>query len=262
LFQHRIKIGIESFFYDADDRAKTTGKNAYCQIVGLGLGVWQVTDKQVLWFVEVVHEVLEENTFAHISDIDFSYFPGKPDHPGKLFESNGNKIKIIFSKRNPADLFTGEDRGKLLVAMYAWDGNSFPGNEYWIKSLSASGDPAAACCSTIPELQNPYVNTALLGNIFTAGRDCKPLLGCTFNPFPISSNIIKEVHEVEIESSIQVEKEDNDAVITKPDDILQSESVNEVHTDINNEINSTEVYENACDIDETKNESNAMNEDV
>jgi len=46
-----------------------------------------------------------------------------------------------------------------VVAAYAWDGNSFPGNEYWSGSRTASGDPAAACCSQIPQFQNAYVNT-------------------------------------------------------------------------------------------------------
>ena len=54
------------------------------------------------------------------------------------------------------------DPGKLLVAQYAWDGNAFPGNEYWLGQLSGSGDPAAAACSTIPLIHNVDFNPGLL----------------------------------------------------------------------------------------------------
>ena len=71
----------------------------------------------------------------------------------------GTSITVKFSKRNPADPI---DEGTMLCAMYAWDSNSFAGNEYYLKGmLSASGDPAAAACSTIAFLQCPYVNPAI-----------------------------------------------------------------------------------------------------
>jgi len=151
--------------------AKNTTKKAFCHVVGLGLGVWQVVNSQGDWLLDVFADALATGAYPHISDVDFSWFPNECVKCGPA--SHGEKIhnvKISFSKRNPSDPFTGEDEGKLLVAMYAWDGNSYPGNEYWGGMLTASGDPAAACCSTIPELQNPEINHSFLENIFECPR--------------------------------------------------------------------------------------------
>ena len=38
-------------------------------------------------------------------------------------------------------------------------GSSYPGNEYWRGYLDYSGNPAAASCSTVAEVQNPLINT-------------------------------------------------------------------------------------------------------
>jgi len=163
IYKERMRMSIEPFLMDANQRGIEQGKNVYVHAVGLGLGVWQKTPEQAKLLIEVYAETLTKYKLSDISDIDFSWFPNDCVSCGgitnlNIFTSEENHIRIHFSKRNPADKLAGPDAAKLLVASYAWDGNSYAGNEYWAGALSASGDPAAACCSTIAELQNPNIN--------------------------------------------------------------------------------------------------------
>eukprot|EP00047_Mylnosiga_fluctuans_P004365 m.234127 g.234127 ORF g.234127 m.234127 type:complete len:781 (-) comp12613_c0_seq1:77-2419(-) len=168
VYKLRMLKSLQPFFLDADVRAGALGKFAYTHVVGLGLGVWQLAGEQARYFVDVVAAIIKANKLPHVAVVDFSWFPrevvscGDVPSGGTLHDADGHPITIMFSKRDPAEKLS--DPQHLLVAMYAWDSNAFPGNEYWQGSLSASGDPAAACCSTIPYLQNPYINPALNGD--------------------------------------------------------------------------------------------------
>lgn len=87
VYKKRIRISIETFLFDAEDRAKTygfhrllfafkalfysAGTMAYCHFVGLGLGVWQVTDKQVNWFIEAYASSLY---ISHSHSIEWNKF--------------------------------------------------------------------------------------------------------------------------------------------------------------------------------------------
>jgi len=170
IYKQRILFIVEPFLLEANERGEREGKQVYVHAVGLGLGVWQISNEQAKWMMDVYAEAIRKHRLPHIADVDFSWFPDGSHCGGKidgedLEDANKNKIKIHFSKRDPAEKLQGPNENKLLVAMYAWDGNSFPGNEYWRGMLHASGDPAAACCSTIAELQNPYINVQFLDNI-------------------------------------------------------------------------------------------------
>jgi len=159
VYKKRMKMVIEPFLCDANERGKLAGKKVYCHAVGLGLGVWQITSEQARLMLEVYQEILSQRNFAHIADIDFSWFPPEYADNAKQLCVGNNDIALHYSKRNPADILQHDDAEKLLVAMYAWDSNAYPGNEYWAGYLNASGDPAAASCSTIVELQNPLINS-------------------------------------------------------------------------------------------------------
>jgi len=169
IYKMRMKIVLETFLLEANKRGEDSGRKVYCHVVGLGLGVWEykLYKGQKKQFLTAFAESLNatKKKLGSISDIDFSWI-GEEDINelvnGKDFpESN---MKIHFSKRNPFDALPEEKSEKLMVAMFAWDGNSYVGNEYWAGALSSSGDPAAASCSLIPELMNPDINPRVKGN--------------------------------------------------------------------------------------------------
>jgi hypothetical protein len=161
---------VEPFLQDANRRATEAGTSAYVRVVGLGLGAWHAHDQQGVLTMRAYEQILSTRSLPSLGVLEFNYFPkdcvrcGSSQH-GTPFsgEQPNTKPTILFSDVDPAaPLPQREDPSQppyLLVSMYAWDGNSYPGNEFWIGELSASGDPAAACCSCISLLQNPDINT-------------------------------------------------------------------------------------------------------
>ncbi|KAI8585876.1 hypothetical protein BDZ88DRAFT_431193 [Geranomyces variabilis] len=155
-YKQRIRITLECLFLEAQRRATAARKRAYVVVVGFGLGVWMIDRNQPAWFVEAAMDALRELALPSIGVVDFSYFPRSVAALAPNALENGTRIK--FTNRDPADKLTGENEGMLLVSSFAWDGNAYVGNEYYIGSLSGSGDPAAVCCSTVGELLNPEIN--------------------------------------------------------------------------------------------------------
>jgi Domain of unknown function (DUF4804) len=137
-------------------------------VVGLGLGVWQFDPSQKQIYFETLLSLLPNLHLPQIEVIEVSFV--RDTHQGKKHfkvPSKARDIEVVLTK---GDAAARRDGDKLLVAMYAWDGNSFPGNELWRGSLGGSGDPAAVCCRTVGEIQNGYINP-FWGNLKVFGGE-------------------------------------------------------------------------------------------
>jgi hypothetical protein len=173
MYKSRCRVTAETFLLEANSRAADAGQKAWAYVVGLGLGVWQHAESQREWYVSAWGEALDALDMPHISTVEFAYITGlSAQVQAEVRDLAARKgIRAVFSRRDPAEKLQGDGGGELLVLSYAWDGNAFPGNEYWLGSLAGSGDPAAACMSTVAELHNPLVNPEFTGRIKVAGSE-------------------------------------------------------------------------------------------
>jgi hypothetical protein len=182
-----------------NERCKILGKKARCFVTGLGLGEWiKITFdgykaerneiKQYYYeaFFELLRDYKFENidTFATYLDIpDISTFINniftkinvdrsnikKINDAANTFDItlNGNTYKFQAGKNNPVV----QNPGANLVnfVSYAWDSNSYPGNEFYDGSLNGSMDPATMCSCDALYYHNILVNpniTQLNAKIF------------------------------------------------------------------------------------------------
>ena len=141
----------------------TCPREVYCHAVGLGLGVWQVHPIQNALFLEAWSRALTNLTLRNVcldlyhnqriiylnikpqvKVLDFSWISPKPSEVAGLVSGTkfpGSEVTIAFSRRDPfaplkrehsSKLVRGVGEGELVqvVAMFAWDGNSYVGKEY------------------------------------------------------------------------------------------------------------------------------------
>lgn len=167
-YKARIQLAAETLLGEAKSRAVAAGLKAYVHVVGLGLGVWRVSPHQDAHFVAAWGDAIKATDVTQVAHIDFSWIGASECHgvrDGEVFP--GTQVVVHFSKRSLHDPVPA---GTLLVVSYAWDGNSMPGNEYWIGKLASTGDGAAACSSGVTELHNAYINPNVRGaNLHVAG---------------------------------------------------------------------------------------------
>jgi hypothetical protein len=186
VYGHTMKIRLLTYFNDVENRCNEDKKinGARCYVTGLGLGAWIYNNNtiQETKYYKVIKDILDNNTFQNIKEIvlnvtNIEYFKNAfPDseineidddtQDGSLYKYKDISIRVkdisikLVSYINPSKQWEDDLH---LFEMYAWDSNSYPGNEYYLDMKKASGDPAAICSCDAVYYHNAYANPNIQG---------------------------------------------------------------------------------------------------
>jgi hypothetical protein len=182
-FEKRLMLSIIPYINEAIARGIEMQREIFCAVPPIGGGVWRGKVKADLISKLIVTGVLkfldlnfDVRTFKHLKALAlpvvdteiYSSFNFNRKIK-KIAVENEDKISInfldhevkIFNKfRYVAELLPKDFENYLSIAAYAWDGNSYPGNEYWCGKLS-SFDSQAIFSSLLGQFQNPEVNIGI-----------------------------------------------------------------------------------------------------
>ncbi|KAG5681139.1 hypothetical protein PVAND_010599 [Polypedilum vanderplanki] len=182
--EKRLMLSILPYIKEAAARGKEKMKEVFCSVPPIGGGVWRGNVKAITIHNLIVNGILkffdqkfnyEElkmlkafalpetsldvyTSFNHSMNIQsIKENADKMSVTVTFKEPMNHTIKIFNEIRYVAKPLPVEFEHCLSIAGYAWDGNSYPGNEYWSGDFG-SFDPQAIYCSLLGQFQNPEVN--------------------------------------------------------------------------------------------------------
>ena len=113
--------------------------------------------------------LVENTTFVH------NHFMGPSNSykgNGTMFQTANELHDLVASYRQNVSTFDPANITYRECVLFAWDGNSFVGNEYWDTHFSWSGDPVTVCATALSQLCNPFINKQMLNKI-EPKQECK-----------------------------------------------------------------------------------------
>jgi hypothetical protein len=241
--EKRLYISYKKFFADAVANY-TKDKKAYVRVVGLGDGAWAGNNAEKVQSaigksVRRVFDELSDEQKTKISAIEFSQY--KHEGYKSAFDPDGSVgihtggIDIISSKTAPFAHKLGKKyENSQLCVDFAWDGGSYVGNEYWDGNLTASGDPAAACCSSIVISMHPKDNSGFLDRLNIVTKD--GLVQALDEFTTQTKGVLPEVQNIEEAAQLDMQTElfiffQKDTYITKLfqyDSVENGDGINDV----------------------------------
>jgi len=139
LYKMRIQSTARVALLEANRRAQESNAVAYCHIVGLGLGVWKLDNKQHDIYVDTFIETAKVLHLPYVGDIYFTYLE-KHQSPAHITSQSGNSIQLHFGKRDPADLVPGCDANSRHGARNK-EQIKAQENDYWLRNTRGTRTP-------------------------------------------------------------------------------------------------------------------------